>query len=382
MADQPYIRETTARKVGDSAAEYSVGGHLSAETSRFCAYNQTRERFLCADVEAADFTASSLDFRLGSLTPKSGTAFWLVPFRGISPTSVRVPLDLLYLDGNCNVLDVVESFPLSQSTPPSRPAASVLVLAAHTISSSGTIAGDRLIVCPPGEMKRRLEKVADLGPELQAQQNHSSWQSSGTFRDRNTIKASGNVLEWVDRSRVHPAEDHPSVDLAAETFSPAPVPGPAAPPPPEPAPKFVEPTQKKAKSSKGWLQRLSSNEPADPRQTPREALSWLAAYFFTGGTPVEHGIRDISLSGFYVFTEERWYLGTVIRVTLLDRRHPTANRSLTVNAKVMRWGNDGVGLQFVLTDAKNQRQNRSSAVEDMVMGVTKEQIEEFLQRSR
>jgi len=38
-------------------------------------------------------------------------------------------------------------------------------------------------------------------------------------------------------------------------------------------------------------------------------------------------------------------------MTLTDRREPTVERSITVNACVVRWGNDGVGLQFVLQTA-------------------------------
>jgi hypothetical protein len=111
-------------------------------------------------------------------------------------------------------------------------------------------------------------------------------------------------------------------------------------------------------------------------------LSWLAAYFFTGGMPSAHGIRDISSTGLYVFTEERWYLGTVIRITLTDLRHPTAERSCTVNAKVVRWGNDGVGCQFVLKNKKDLRHGKGSADCSFGEKISRAQVEQFLQLVR
>jgi hypothetical protein len=67
---------------------------------------------------------------------------------------------------------------------------------------------------------------------------------------------------------------------------------------------------------------------------------------------VGHGVKDISLTGMYVVTSERWYPGTMVRMTLTDRHEPTIERSITLNATVMRWGNDGVGLRFVLQNPK------------------------------
>jgi hypothetical protein len=104
-------------------------------------------------------------------------------------------------------------------------------------------------------------------------------------------------------------------------------------------------------------------------------LLGLAAYFWTGGAPLEHAVRDISPSGIYVLTDERWYPGTVVRMTLTDRREPTAERSITVNASVRRWGNDGVGLQFVMQD-----DGHGLLADGAVQGVDKEQIEQFLQQ--
>jgi hypothetical protein len=53
-------------------------------------------------------------------------------------------------------------------------------------------------------------------------------------------------------------------------------------------------------------------------------------------------------------TEERWYPGTLVLMTLqiMDGVEESEERSITVHSRAVRWGNDGVGLQFVL--ARNQ----------------------------
>ena len=367
-----YTCESVARKLeGENpAAGCSPTDQFAVGASRYCAYNQTRERFLCVDVESADFSPASLDVRLPALTPSCGAALWIDPFRGISPTSVRVPIDLIYLDQSFVVLDAIESFPISHALPSSAPAASVLALPARTISSTKTHRGDQLILCTPEELKRHFLQTPGTEVDTQAEQSFSSGPGAASRMDQPSHKASGKGLHRVDHSHPRPSNEDPPTEAR-------PI---AAPLPSEP--DSVQPAKKKATAPRNWLQRLLSAEPPDPRNAPRESLSWLAAYFFTGGTPVAHGIREISSTGLYIFTEERWYLGTVIRITLTDRLEPTAERSFTVNAKVVRWGNDGVGLQFVLKDKKDLRHGKDSAAGNFVEDIGRIQVEQFLQRVR
>ena len=405
MAEFPYLRNATVRKLDDMGG---TGGSSpthqpGADAGKVCAYNKTRERFLSVDVESGDFSPAVLNVRLPEITPGSNQGLWVIPCRGISPTSVRVPIDLLYLNANGVVLYAVDSFPISQVPASSTPAASVVALPAQTIASTGTSRGDQLVLCPPEEMKRRLQAVAEARIESPAAGNTVSGQSQAP--NRPAQKPTGNVLPWVDHSRSTPTVENPpfetapagktlptGADLATVANSAAienlsvienpPVQEAAAKPTAATAPAAEPGWQKRNKAPKGWLQKLLAPEPKDPRRAPREELSWLGAYFFTGGKPVAYGIRDISLGGAYVFTEERWYPGTVIRMTLIDRRQPTPDRSFTVNAKVVRAGNDGVGLQFVLNGDENTRRGDSSSIDSQVAGVDPEQVALFLQRVR
>src|ERR1700679_970025 len=69
------------------------------------------------------------------------------------------PLDLIYLDDECRVIDMAESFPTFQVSSSSPRPESVLALAAHSIYSSQTQPGDQLVLCVAEEMERQLERL-------------------------------------------------------------------------------------------------------------------------------------------------------------------------------------------------------------------------------
>jgi hypothetical protein len=360
MTQRRYPLDFAIRNGGTQSSMAAAAPALQSgmEALKHCAYNQTRQRFLSADVDAADFSAAVLDARLPALTPDAGIGLWLVPFRGISPTSVRVPIDLVYLDLNCMVVETVESFPLSRLT--GAGSENVLALPGGAIRSTGTRAGDQLILCPPDEMKQRLQRLADSNVAAQAEP------SAGPVK---VVPMRGNTprpTQWEDRlSPEAPPEGNPAQEYVREEPSLEPV---SVAPEPAKA-NAAEPVQKRVKPGKNWLQRLLSVDPADARKTQRESLPGLSAYFFTGGPPVPHAVRDISPTGMYVLTNERWYIGTVVRMTLTDLVEPAAERSITLNAIVVRCGDDGVGLKFVLHDGKDRQ-----------AGVDRAQIMQFLQR--
>jgi methyl coenzyme M reductase gamma subunit len=78
-----------------------------------------------------------------------------------------------------------------------------------------------------------------------------------------------------------------------------------------------------------------------------------------------HPIRDISSSGLYVVTKDRWYLGTLIRMTLTitDPARQGSEKSISVHAKAVRYGEDGVGLQFVLATSRDRKKERDPMVD-------------------
>lgn len=118
------------------------------------------------------------------------------------------------------------------------------------------------------------------------------------------------------------------------------------------------------KPVKQWLEWLFSE---DRRQAKRHKSLPLVAYYWDGAEPVAHGILDASLTGMYLLTQQRWYPGTVVTMTLQRARAAVTDpeRSIAVNAKVVRAGADGVGLTFLPTPAPDPRrpdESRASPV--------------------
>ena len=82
------------------------------ELRAHCAYNQTRECFLGLEVDCRP--NSPMRTSRSGLTERelrSGEGLWVNPFHGIPMTGLLSPLDLIYLDEDCRVIEAVESYP-------------------------------------------------------------------------------------------------------------------------------------------------------------------------------------------------------------------------------------------------------------------------------
>lgn len=67
--------------------------------------------------------------------------------------------------------------------------------------------------------------------------------------------------------------------------------------------------------------------------------------------PGVHVIRDISATGLYLVTHERWPVGSEVRMSLqrTGQSVQTSCQPITLQLRVTRWGADGVGLEFAGT---------------------------------
>jgi hypothetical protein len=306
-------------------------GESCLESGTHCAYNQTKGCFLSLNVIAGEFSGSSTAEWLRKLTPESGLGLWMVPFKGIPDTDEGFAIDLIYIDEECRAIDVVKSFPVSRVNPARPPAVSVLALPKNAIASTETQPGDELMVCASEEMTWFLE-----------QHSSGSFEGPRGFQgpifSREEIPGSADFGQWQ-------VENPAAVQYSG----------------PDNAQEFIEPEAESIKPHRNWLERWLFPDPPDgdqdQRGLERECVPGLAAHFWTGGAPQVHSIRDISANGLYMVTDERWYLGTRVRITLTktDEKNERAPRSITVEAEVVRWGNDGVGLSFILQDSRNIR---------------------------
>ena len=107
---------------------------------------------------------------------------------------------------------------------------------------------------------------------------------------------------------------------------------------------------------KSWLKALLYE---DPRKTSRRKTPPLVAYFWDGGQPVAHPVQNISTTGFYLATNARWLLGTLIMMTLQRTRgeRDQVECSVIVMSKVVRYGEDGVGFAFIPVETASPGQH-------------------------
>jgi PilZ domain len=121
-----------------------------------------------------------------------------------------------------------------------------------------------------------------------------------------------------------------------------------------------------------WLARSNSH---DRRNGERHSAPLLVAYYWNGANATPHGVRDLSASGIFVVTEDRWYPGTLVLITLqkstadADAQLP---RSLGVQSKVVRIGPDGVGFTFVFPNL-----SYSGKASDFIKGADRTTFTEF-----
>jgi uncharacterized protein len=380
MAEIRPIRESALRQKQDLNIDAlrSRGG----PQAKFCAYNQTTQRFISNDVEVADASARGLGDLLSSLSPGSGAAVWIIPIQTPSATSLRFPVDLLYLSEDCCVLEAVNSFPIGRVSSSIAKAESVLVLPAHSVLLSGIETGDRLTLCGPDEMECLLLQLHASSIEIGIQPPTIRNDVFAIERDEIAIETTQSLWDGTFGPSALMEQSHedivPSGEIVAE-----PALAPCNPEDPGKSPHTVQsaPGHRKTESKKKWWQKLFPDEPEeDDRKAPRLALPGLVAYFFTGGAPVAHEVINISTSGLYVRTSERWYKGTVVRITLTDEREPTSERSITLHGMAARLTAEGVALQYIVEPEHERQRIKASALEHLPGGTSATQIEEFILR--
>lgn len=106
-----------------------------------------------------------------------------------------------------------------------------------------------------------------------------------------------------------------------------------------------------AKRLMRWMcpeRRIATRYPAPP----------VIAYLGTVRSFQEYKIGDISVTGFYMITEDRWAPGTIVPITFERTDQEDAPQSLTVDATVVRSGPDGVGFSFFQEAAGSKADGR------------------------
>ena len=114
----------------------------------------------------------------------------------------------------------------------------------------------------------------------------------------------------------------------------------------------------------------------DRRSVPRHLMPPLVSYVGVPGMGKPCNVGDVSASGFYMLTRDRWDPGTFLPVSLkrTDLFGARCGDFITVQALVVRNGTDGVGFAFLLGDDEEEGPNALAGAH----WVTKRRMAEFL----
>jgi hypothetical protein len=103
---------------------------------------------------------------------------------------------------------------------------------------------------------------------------------------------------------------------------------------------------------------IGRSEKASPtRRAERRTSPELAAYHWIGSIPHLNPVRDISSTGAYLLTAQRWEPGELISLTL-QRSGPferSPEHRISVQARAVRWDDNGVAVSFVLPPGADLR---------------------------
>ncbi|HLY41214.1 MAG TPA: PilZ domain-containing protein [Terracidiphilus sp.] len=126
--------------------------------------------------------------------------------------------------------------------------------------------------------------------------------------------------------------------------------------------------------SKTWLEKFLA-----PSRAERHAVPDFVAYRWTGSSLRKDPVKDISTSGAYLVTDESLHPGTILSVTM-QREGPLERdpeRRITMQARVARRADDGVGLAFLIPKDKHSRR-WESLFESLVSQLNPEDLQSFV----
>ena len=111
--------------------------------------------------------------------------------------------------------------------------------------------------------------------------------------------------------------------------------------------------------SEGSMTSFSSRSDGSPanqgRRAERRNSPSLAAYLWKGHLPRLNSIRDISSTGAFLLTQERWEPGEILSLSLQRSGPPEKENSFSIQAKAVRWDDHGVAVSFLLPPGADLR---------------------------
>jgi Flp pilus assembly protein TadG len=104
------------------------------------------------------------------------------------------------------------------------------------------------------------------------------------------------------------------------------------------------------------------------KRAPRIPAPGLKGCYWDGGDASGRPVKDISSTGAYLYTQDRFYVGTVVTMTLQRETESCEGKnssvSVPVRCKVVRVNEDGMGVHFIL-NTEEQRKELKRFVRNM-----------------
>jgi hypothetical protein len=290
--------------------------------------NKTRNRVVCDALRVVDMASDDLTQLVGGLSAAPETGLWIRPCIGAPALETGDPYDLVGIDQEMQVAEIHSAFQPGSFVLFRPRTTSALVLASGAAVRSGMREDDELAVSArEGEFvpEETVAKVSEAAPEPEADPEPA------------------------------PLEEAAAPEAVQEAAQEAPAPAPA--PEPEANPRMAPPAVLAPPDAEfpvedqneSMTTRLMRWLVPDKRKNPRVPMPNLVAFRRSGEKLMTYAVEDISKTGIYVLTDERPQPGTVFPLTLQKsgRLRDEANGTVAVYVKVLRWGPDGLGMEFI-----------------------------------
>jgi hypothetical protein len=102
-------------------------------------------------------------------------------------------------------------------------------------------------------------------------------------------------------------------------------------------------------------------EELPPSRAPRSRCM-LHAHYWNGSGATAAEVRDVSETGAYLVTADRWYQGTIFTITVTFNSSPDEIKppvSITLACKVVRHGQDGMGVRWLFPGPADREVSKS-----------------------
>jgi hypothetical protein len=162
-------RVSASRRSRTDLAPISKAFTLSArmgprimQTSMYCVYNQTNECFLSLGTRLGCDPLGEFKRWFRRKSEVADLGYWLAPMRWFKMLGIFWFHDVIYLNGQHQVIHAVRSAFMPRFARKPQGASTVLILPEQTISASATDVGNQLVICTKEDMESWLRTSVEL----------------------------------------------------------------------------------------------------------------------------------------------------------------------------------------------------------------------------